>query len=66
LLTVRSRFDSFDEWWEPYTLGVGPAGGYVAQLDPPRRAELQAHCATLLPPAPFEITASAWTVLGRA
>lgn len=66
VLTVRSGFSSFDEWWEPFTLGVGPAGTYVAGLDPARRAELAAHCASLLPPAPFEITASAWTVFGRA
>ena len=24
---------SFEEWWEPYTRGVGPAGAYVAGLD---------------------------------
>ena len=65
VLTVRSHFATFADWWEPFTLGVGPAGSYVAHLEPPRRAELAGHCATLLPPAPFEITASAWTVLGR-
>ena len=25
-LTVRVGFDSFEDWWEPYTYGVGPAG----------------------------------------
>ena len=28
--TVRSEFATFDEWWEPYTLGVGPAGAHAA------------------------------------
>ncbi len=30
--TIESSlvFSSFDEWWEPFTLGVGPAGAYVA------------------------------------
>ena len=23
------RFETFDEWWEPFTLGVGPAGAYA-------------------------------------
>jgi len=64
-LTVRSEFTTFTEWWEPFTLGVGPAGAYVAQLDGPRREELRARCAELLPTPPFEITASAWTALGR-
>ena len=35
-LTVRVEHASFEEWWEPYTLGVGPAGDYVASLDPER------------------------------
>lgn len=66
VLTVRLGFATFEDWWEPFTLGVGPAGAYVAQLDAARRAELAAECAKLLPRAPFEITASAWTTLGRA
>jgi SAM-dependent methyltransferase len=64
VLTVVVRFATFDDWWEPYTLGVGPAGDYVAKLSEPLRQQLQGRCAELLPPAPFEITASAWTALG--
>jgi SAM-dependent methyltransferase len=65
-LTVRVRMASFEDWWEPFTLGVGPAGAYVTELDAQGRAELKAKCAALLPPAPFAIEASAWTVLGTA
>jgi SAM-dependent methyltransferase len=65
-LTVRSAYANFDEWWEPFTLGVGPAGAYVARLAADERAALRDACASLMPPAPFEITASAWTALGRA
>ena len=64
-LTVRVRFATFGDWWEPYTLGVGPAGGYVAGLDDDGRAALRERCAELLPPAPFEQAASAWCVVGR-
>ena len=64
-LTVRVRFATFEDWWEPYTLGVGPAGGYVAGLDDDGRAALRERCAELLPPAPFEQAASAWCVVGR-
>jgi SAM-dependent methyltransferase len=64
-LTVRVTFDTFRDWWEPFTFGVGPAGSYVVGLDPARRDALRAHCAELLPEAPFDLDASAWTALGR-
>ncbi len=64
VLTVRVGFPSFQQWWEPFTLGVGPAGKYVARLDADRRAALAAECERLLPPAPFHVTGSAWSALG--
>ena len=36
-LAVRVEYASFDDWWGPFTLGVGPAGAYAAGLDPARR-----------------------------
>ncbi len=65
-LTVRARFATFNEWWEPFTLGVGPAGAFVAQLDESRRDALRSRCAQRLPRAPFEVEASAWCVRARA
>ena len=65
-LSVRVRFATFEDWWQPFTLGVGPAGGYVAALDDEGRDVLRARCAQLLPDAPFEITAVAWCAVGRA
>jgi hypothetical protein len=56
---------SFVDWWEPFTLGVGPAGRYVASLDAQTRNDLRARCAQLLPNGPFAIEASAWTAVGR-
>ena len=64
-LTVRIRHASFDHWWQPFTLGVGPAGGYVASLAPDRRATLREQCRRLLPAGPVEISAAAWAVTGR-
>jgi SAM-dependent methyltransferase len=64
-LTVRVRFAGFEHWWDPFTLGVGPAGQYVSRLDDGGRSALAAQCATLLGPPPFEIAASAWAASGR-
>jgi SAM-dependent methyltransferase len=64
LLTVSVRYESVDQWWEPYTLGVGPAGEYTARLAEPQREALRRRCVELLPPAPFEIRAGAWCVVG--
>jgi len=65
-LTVTVPFATFHDWWEPFTLGVGPAGAYVAQLDEAQRDGLRDRCARLLPASPFEIAASAWCVRARA
>jgi SAM-dependent methyltransferase len=66
LVSVVVEFAGFEEWWEPYTFGVGPAGAYVDRLDEADRQRVRDACAAQLPPAPFEVAASAWTVRGRA
>jgi SAM-dependent methyltransferase len=65
-LGVSVRHESFEEWWEPFTLGVGPAGGYVAALDPARRDAVRERCRELFGPPPITIAARAWTACGRA
>ncbi len=65
-LSVSVEHPSFEEWWEPITLGVGPAGSHVAGLDAERRAQLREHCRALLPDPPFALTARAWTARGLA
>lgn len=65
-LTVKVHFATFDDWWEPFTLGVGPAGAYVAKLDQAGTEILRTQCAELLPPPPFHVAASAWSVRARA
>ncbi len=64
-LTVRARFEGFGQWWEPYTLGVGPAGDYLAALAPDARAALRERCQRLLPSGPFEVSATVWAVTGQ-
>ena len=64
-LTVVVRHASFEQWWEPFTLGVGPAGAYVASLDSERRRALRERCRHLLPADPVEISATAWAATSR-
>jgi SAM-dependent methyltransferase len=65
-LAVAVRYASFADWWEPLTLGVGPAGAYVAGLTAAGRAALGEHCRELLPAGPVDVTARAWAAAGRA
>ena len=66
LLTVEIEHGSFDEWWEPFTLGVGPAGAYVQGLAEDARDRLRERCRELHPDAPFAVSASAWAARGVA
>jgi SAM-dependent methyltransferase len=63
-LTVQVHHATFGEWWEPFTLGVGPAGAYVASLDDQHRAALRERCRAKLAP-PATVSATAWAVTGR-
>jgi SAM-dependent methyltransferase len=65
LLTVVVEHPSFEDWWEPFTLGVGPAGGYVRSLDVAGRNRLRDCCCDMLPEPPFVVSASAWAARGR-
>ena len=67
-LQVTLRFTSFDDYWEPFELGQGPAGAYVAHLPEERRTELAGRVRHRLlgngSDHPFELQASAWAVRG--
>jgi SAM-dependent methyltransferase len=65
-LTVHVRFASYDEWWAPYLLGVGPLGAYVGTLGEEHRQHLRERCTALLPKPPFDQPATAWVVRARA
>ena len=64
VLVADLEHPTFDAWWEPFTHGVGPAGAYVATLDPAQTTRLRERCRTLLPEAPFVIPARAWAARG--
>jgi ubiquinone/menaquinone biosynthesis C-methylase UbiE len=64
-LSVSVEHPTFEEWWEPFTLGVGPAGSFMKTRSPEEMVALREACRAILPPAPFTITARAWTVVAR-
>ena len=64
VLSIDVEHPSFEEWWEPFTLGVGPAGDYAAGLEARRQTQLRERCRELLPAAPFVLTARAWAARG--
>jgi len=57
---------TFDDWWEPFTLGVGPAGAYARSRSGDERAALRERCRQLLPEAPFTLRAFAWAARAHA
>jgi len=63
-LPIRVEHATFEEWWEPFTLGVGPAGAYLVGLEPEQQAELRERCRQQLPEAPLTIPAKAWAARG--
>jgi ubiquinone/menaquinone biosynthesis C-methylase UbiE len=66
-ITVAADYESFDDLWEPFTKGVGPAGRYAASLDPEQQEALkEAYRRRLsVPDGGFQLSARAWFAVGR-
>jgi trans-aconitate methyltransferase len=68
-VTIATNFTGFDDYWEPFLGGQGPAPGYVASLTEPARAALREALRAALPvvaDGTIPLTARAWAVRGRA
>ena len=65
-LTVDMAFASFDDYWQPFLCGQGPAGAYVSALTEPAREQLRARLRDRLAGSGsgFTLTARAWAVRG--
>jgi SAM-dependent methyltransferase len=67
-LVVDQEFGSFDDYWEPFCLGQGPAGAYVAGLSPERQHALRKGLHSRLlgngPDRPLKMRARAWAAKG--
>ncbi len=68
-LTVTLAFASFDDFWEPFLAGQGPAGLYAASLSKAQANRLRDRLRNRLlggrPDGAFTLRARAWAVRGR-
>jgi len=66
-VTEPTPFRDFDDFWQPFTLGAGPAPGYCASLQPAARERLKERLRESLPTAPdgtIPMEVRAWAVTG--
>lgn len=67
-IDTPTSFDGFDDYWQPFLTGVGPAPGYCAKLDDAARNQLRNRLKQTLPTDPdgnILLAARAWAVRGR-
>jgi SAM-dependent methyltransferase len=65
-IEIEARFGSFEDLWQPFTLGAGPAPGYCVSLPEDRRAALkQRLMADVGGAGPVSFPARAWAVKAR-
>jgi len=66
-LVIDMVFRDFDDYWDPFLGGQGPAAGYCMSLEPEARAQLRARLEATLPIQPdgsIPLTGRAWAVHG--
>src|SRR5262245_623044 len=64
-LPVRGEHATFDEWWEPFTLGVGPSGQAYQTLPAEEQEAVEARARELLP-EPITLETFTWAARGIA
>jgi len=65
-LVVRRTYADYEDFWEPFTAGVGPGGAYCVSLEPDQQQAVREECFPQLgsPVGAFQLTAQAWLVRG--
>lgn len=61
-IEVPTVFETFEDYWRPFTLGAGPAPGYVAGLDDAMRNALHDALEADLGAGRIDLVARAWAV----
>jgi SAM-dependent methyltransferase len=63
-LVAHADYADFDDFWEPFTYGVGPSGRHLASLSVEHRERVREACRAQLPDGPFSLPARAWCARG--
>jgi len=65
-LVTGAHYDDFDDFWQPFTFAVGPAGSHLRGMPPEHQEAVRRECRSLLgePDGPFELEARAWYARG--
>jgi hypothetical protein len=63
-LTSQASYTGFDDFWQPFTLAVGPAGEYLRGLPSDQQSAIRDACRPHLPDGPFTLSARAWYACG--
>jgi len=63
-LASHARYTGFDDFWQPFTLAVGPAGHFLHGLPAAQQAAVRDACRAHLPDGPFTLPARAWYARG--
>lgn len=63
-LSARADYADFDDFWEPLTFAIGPAGQYLSTLSEEGQAGVREACRAALPDGPFSLDARAWYARG--
>jgi hypothetical protein len=63
-LTASADYSGFDDFWEPFTLAVGPAGQYLRSRSDAERDRIRDLLREQLPDGPFTLEPRAWYARG--
>ncbi|MDX6615470.1 MAG: hypothetical protein QOD60_561 [Solirubrobacterales bacterium] len=66
-IDVEGAYEDFDDFWRPFTGGVGPAGSYCVSLTDEAQGALREECRMRLnkKSGPFRLGARSWAIRGR-
>jgi SAM-dependent methyltransferase len=65
-LVSGAHYEDFDDFWQPFTFAVGPAGSYLRDQPAGRQDAIREACRSLLgdPSGPLDLEARAWYARG--
>ncbi len=68
VIEIDAEYAGFDDFWSPFTFGIGPVGSYLVAQPEARRTAIRDACFELLggPTGPFSLPARVLAIRGRA